>query len=174
MTARTLVILALALAPGAAAAQSPASPAAQRPAPAADLALGWAGFADERVVHHTLAGAALRVYVSPRVSLGPEVQFMAGPGADRDLLVTGNVTVDLLAPAGGRPRRLTPFLVAGAGLFRNSNDTGARSYSSTEGGVTMGLGVRGRVSDRVTVGADARLGWEMHVRVAGVIGIALR
>jgi len=38
----------------------------------------------------------------------------------------------------------------------------------------MGGGVRVAAGDRVTVGVDARIGWETHIRLNGVVGIRMR
>jgi hypothetical protein len=47
------------------------------------------------------------------------------------------------------------------------------AVTSTEGAFTAGGGVRARVSRRISVGLDARVGWETHVRVGGTVGIRL-
>ncbi len=147
--------------------------AATRPAPVVEGSVGWAGFGDEGIVHHTLLGAGARYYVSRRVSIGPELQYMVGPDSDRDLVVTGNLVVDVLAPTADRPRRTTPYVVLGGGLFRHSDRFLTGTFTSTEGAFTAGVGVRGWTSDRVFLAVDARLGWEAHLRVAGTVGIAL-
>ena len=82
--------------------------------------------------------------------------------------------VDILAPTADRPRRTTPFVVLGGGLFRHSQRFVTETVSSTEGAFTVGVGMRGWVSDRVFVAADARLGWEPHLRVAALVGVALK
>lgn len=176
MTAvRILVVLGLALVASQADAQpTPAGAAPARPRVVAEGALGWAGFGDEGIVHHRLAGAGVRVAVTPRISIGPEVQYMSGPGSDRDLVLTGNVVVDVLAPTAAKPRRTTPYGVVGGGLFRHSNDFAGRTFSSTEGAFTAGVGVRTWLSERVFAAADARLGWEPHFRLAGTLGVVLR
>jgi hypothetical protein len=173
-----LVLVALTAAAGSAAAQSPAPPSApappsRRPAPVAEVSGGWAGFGDEGIVHHTLLGAGARYYLWRRVSIGPELQYMVGPGSDRDLIVTGNVVVDVLAPTIDRPRRTTPYVVAGGGLFRHSDRFGNETFASIEGAFTAGVGIRGWASDRVFLALDARLGWEPHLRLAGSVGVAL-
>jgi len=145
----------------------------ERPAPVVEGSFGWAGFGDEGIVHHALAGAGARFYVSPRFSLGPEVQYLVGPGSDRDLILTGNVVFDLLAPTEGNPRRTTPYLVVGGGLFRHSDRFLTGTFSTTEGAVTAGVGVRTWLSDRVFASLDGRLGWEPHLRLAASIGVAL-
>ena len=149
------------------------SAAAQSSSPphALEGAIGWAGFADEGIIHHTLAGGAWRIYVSRRISVGPEVQYMAGPRDDRDLIVTGNVVVDLLARTPARPRRTTPFGVVGGGLFRHSDTFRSGTYSSNEGAFTAGIGLRTWVGPRVFVAGDARIGWEPHLRLAATVGV---
>lgn len=145
------------------------SVADRRPAPVVELTAGYAGFVDEDLIDHVVIGSALRFHLLPRISVGPELQYMAGPGDDRDLILTGNVTFDLLPP----DRRVTPFLVAGGGFLRHSDRFGASSFSSSEGAFTAGAGVRGWLNDRVYVAGDFRVGWELHYRVAGTLGIAL-
>jgi hypothetical protein len=135
-------------------------------------AAGWVGFGDDGIVHHTLLGLGARYYVTRRISIGPELQYMMGPDSDRDLVLTGNVVVDVLAPTATRPRRTTPYLVLGGGLFRHANDFGGRSFSSTEGAYTAGVGVRTWLSPRAFLAGDARIGWEPHIRLAGVVGLA--
>lgn len=157
-----------------AAAQPAASDSTRRPAPVVEGAVGWAGFGDEGIIHHTLVGAGWRGYVTRRISLGPEIQFLVGPDSDRDLIVTGNVVVDVLAPRRDRPRPTTPYLVLGGGLFRHSNDFGGRSFSSTEGAFTAGVGVRTWLTERVFAAVDGRIGWEPHLRLAATVGVALR
>ena len=157
----TFVALALLAVPAIAHAQ----PAGTRPAPAFEFTAGYAGFVDDAMIDHGLVGGALRVHLLPRISVGPEVQYMVGPGDDRDLILTGNVTVDVLSP----DRRATPFFVAGGGLFRHSDRFG----SSSEGAFTAGGGVRAWLSDRVYVAGEFRIGWELHYRVTGTVGVAL-
>lgn len=143
--------------------------AAERPAPAVEVAVGYAGFVDDGTIDHTVIGGALRVHVLPRISVGPEIQYMIGPDDDRDLILTGNITFDVLPP----DRRVTPFFVVGGGLFRHSDRFPGSSFSSTEGAFTAGGGVRGWLNRRVYVAGDFRFGWELHYRIAGTIGIAL-
>ena len=144
-----------------------------RPAPVVEGSLGWAGFGDEGIVHHTLVGAGARFYVSRRFSLGPELQFMIGPGSDSDLVVTGNAVFDVLGPTASRPRHTTPYLVVGGGLFRHSGRALRGTFSSTEGAFTAGIGLRTWLSGRVFAAVDGRLGWEPHLRLAGTVGVAL-
>jgi hypothetical protein len=144
-----------------------------RPDPVVEAALGYAAFLDDAAIEHALVGVAARYYLMPRLSVGPELVYMIGPGSDRDLLLTGNLMLDVLAPRAGRPRRVTPFLVAGGGWFRHSERIGPRPFTSTEGAFTLGAGVRGWTGDRVFVAVDARVGWEAHARLAANVGMRL-
>jgi hypothetical protein len=143
-----------------------------RPAPAAELAAGWVGFADDGIVSETLIGGAARVYVLPRVGLGPEVLYLHG-ARHSHLVVTANVTWDLFAPLNRRPRPVTPFFVVGGGLFQTRETFPSGDFTSSEGAFTAGGGVRALAGDHITIGIDARVGWEMHLRVNGTVGVRL-
>lgn len=142
------------------------------PAPAAEFAAGWVGFADDGVVSESLVGGAARWYLLPRLSVGPEVVYIHGDNHSH-LMVTGNVTWDLLAPENRRPRSVTPFFVVGGGVFQTRETFFSEPFTSTEGAFTAGGGVRALVGDSVTIGIEARVGWELHLRLNGSIGLRL-
>lgn len=144
--------------------------AQERPAPAAEFTAGWVGFADDGIVSETMIGGSARWYVSPRVSLGPELAYIHGED-HHHLVVTGNLVLDLLGPASGQPRAVTPFVVIGGGIFRTSETFFGDAVSSNEGAFTAGGGVRASVGERVTAGVEARLGWETHLRINGTVGV---
>lgn len=125
--------------------------AQQRPGPAAELAIGWIGFADDGIVSETLIGGNNHSH----------------------FVVTGNLTCDLLAPRNGRPRTVTPFLVAGGGLFQTRETLFTSDFTSNEGAFTAGGGVRATAGDRLIAGFDARIGWEPHLRINGFVGVRL-
>jgi hypothetical protein len=87
--------------------------------------------------------------------------------------VTANVTFDLLSPKPGQPRRVTPFVVVGGGLFQTRETFFNGDFTSNEGAFTAGGGVRALVNERVIVGMDTRVGWELHLRINGFVGVAL-
>jgi hypothetical protein len=144
-----------------------------RPPAIVELAAGYAGFVDDATIDHTIIGGALRMPISPRVSVGPEVVYMIGPGEDRDLFLTGNVTFDVLPVRAGRRPRVNPFLVGGAGVFRHTDRVGQRDFSNVEVAATGGGGVRVWITNRVYTAGEVRLGWELHYRVNGVLGVTL-
>jgi hypothetical protein len=144
-----------------------------RPAAAVEFLAGYAGFVDDATIDHWIFGGAARVYLTPRVAIGPELVYMQGPNFDRDLFLTGNLTFDVLEPVAGRPRRVSPFLVAGGGFMQHNNRFGINDFTSYEGAFTAGGGVRAWITDRVYTLVDVRFGWELHTRVNAGVGISL-
>jgi hypothetical protein len=168
----SIALTALASATMAVAAPRRAS-AQDRLPPVAELAAGVLMFADDGVVTEGMIGGAGRFYVQPRISLGPEIALIQG-GNHSHLMLTGNVTCDLVRPVDGQPKTVTPFVVVGAGLFRTRDTFPNREvFTSTEGAFTAGGGVRAVVGRSVTIGAEARVGWELHIRLNGIVGVRL-
>ena len=154
-----------------AAAMADPAAAQERPRAAVEFAAGWVGFADDGIVSERLIGAGVRMYLRPRISVGPEIAYIHGE-THSHLMLTGNVTCDFF-PTDGRPGRVTPFLVAGGGLFQTREDFFNTPFTSSEGAFTAGGGVRGLVGDRITLGVEARVGWELHLRINGLVGVQL-
>jgi hypothetical protein len=127
--------------------------AQDRPSPALDFSAGWVGFADDGIVSEGMVGSAGRFYLSPRIAIGPEVLYISGDNHSH-LVLTGNVTFDVIAPAGRRPPRVIPFLVAGGGMFQTRESYFNEDFTHIEGAVTAGGGVRAAVGGRVTVGRE--------------------
>lgn len=144
--------------------------AQQRPAPAVDLTAAWIGFADDGVVSEPAFGGALRWYLSPRIAIGPELIYISGDSHSH-LALTGNLTWDVL-PQATYPKA-TPFLVAGAGMFQTHEEFFDDAVTSKEGAFTAGGGIRSRIADRISVGVDARIGWELHLRIGGFAAIQI-
>jgi hypothetical protein len=98
---------------------------------------------------------------------------MKGPADDRDLFVTGNVTWDFVTQRTPRAGLVVPYVLGGAGFFRHSDKFGPVDFASNEGTFTAGGGARFWVTPRVYVGGEARVGWELHTRLAGTVGVQL-
>jgi hypothetical protein len=144
--------------------------AQERPSTVAEAAAGALLFADDGVVTERFFGGTARFYITPRVSIGPELVGVWGESHSH-LMLTGNLTYDLLRTVSGDPRQVTPFLVAGGGLFQTRESfPNAETFTSTEGAFTAGGGVRARVGEHAFVGAEARVGWELHVRLNALVG----
>lgn len=171
---KTKIWLSSALSLALAAALAPSATAQERPAPVVEFAAGGLFFPDDGgSVNEGLFGGAARFYVTPRVSVGPEIAFVRGNNHDH-LMLTGNATYDFIGPENGRQARVTPFVVVGAGMFRTHEEFFDDAVTSAEGAFTAGGGVRALLGNRVTVGGEVRVGWELHVRANGFVGIALR
>jgi hypothetical protein len=140
--------------------------------PVPEFEVGWVGFADDGIVSESLVGGAVRLYVFPRISIGPEVVYIRGDNHSH-VVATGNLTWDVFAPTNGRPRQVTPFLVAGGGVFQTRESFSTGTFTSSEGAFTAGGGVRALVGNRVTVGIQSRVGWELHLRLSGSVGVWL-
>ena len=86
-------------------------------------------------------------------------------------MLTGNVTFDLMSPVNGRLALVTPFAVVGGGLFQ-TREQFRETFTSYDGAFTAGGGVRARIGKYVVAGAEARIGWELHLRLNGFIGVS--
>ena len=91
--------------------------AQERPSPTLDFSAGWVGFADDGIVSEGMIGTAVRFYLFPRIALGPEFLYIGGDYYSH-LVLTGNLTFDVIAPTAGRPAPITPFLIVGGGMFQ--------------------------------------------------------
>jgi hypothetical protein len=153
---------------------APAMAQSIRPAPSVEFLAGHAGFADEAVIEDAVVGGAARFYLTPRISVGPEITYMTGPNTDRDWYFLGNLTWDVRQPQAGRPPRVSPFLIIGGGFFTHSDDFPSGTFTSSEGAFAGGGGARIHINDRVYAMGDFRIGWELHYRITGGIGVGVR
>jgi hypothetical protein len=152
---------------------TPAAAQSIRPPASVEFFAGHAAFADDAAIEHSVVGGAGRIYVTPRISIGPEVTYMRGPDGDRDWFFLGNVIVDFRSPHSGRPPRVSPFAIAGAGFFTHSDRVGTSIYSSGEGTFAAGAGTRVHITERLYAVGDLRFGWEWHYGITGGIGMSL-
>ena len=131
---------------------------------AVDVSGGHSAFADEIPVGHFTIGGGVRWSLTPKVSVGPEVVFMRGPGEDRDVFLTGKVIVDFM------PGRLvSPYFVADAGAMLHGDQFPRGPYWSSEGAVSAGGGVRINVTPHISISPEFRIGWEPHARLGAVL-----
>src|SRR5262245_39617232 len=131
--------------------------AQDQPHSVGEFAAGALLFPDDSLATEPFLGGAARFYLSPRVSLGPEVAYIDGEN-HRHLMVTGNVTFDLVASGSGGARPVTPFVVIGGGLFRTRETFPNReAFASAQGPFTAGGGVRASIGNSLLVGAEARI-----------------
>lgn len=147
-----------------------AVPALAQRAPDVDFRGGWSGFADESIVHHATLGAAARFRLGNRVSLGPEIVYMLGPGRDRDVFANAVLVTNLRGPAA----RVMPYAVVSAGaMWHRGNFTWFDDWYRAWN-VNGGLGVRVPVGERLALGGEARVGSELELRLSAVLTVSLR
>ena len=147
--------------------------AQERPSPVVEFAAGVLEFPDNAVVSEGFVGGDARFFVLPRVSIGPEVTFVAGKNHSHAVL-TGNVTFDFRPPAAGVEPTVAPYSVVGVGIFQTRERfPGNQRFTSAEAAFTAGGGVRFRAARRLTAGVEARVGWELHLRLNATIGVRL-
>ncbi len=154
-----------------------AAPAAAQPldgSVAAEGLAGYAAFLDDAPIEHGVFGASTRVHLTPRFSIGPEMIYMRGPGEDRDLFLTANLTYEAVPLRDARRGTIGAFVVAGGGAMRHRDRFATSTFASWEGAVTGGAGVRVWATDSVYLLAEFRAGWEPHYRLNGGIGVKLR
>jgi hypothetical protein len=145
---------------------SPSLAGAQDRGWVAEATIGYAGFVDDATKNYLLIGGAIRRYLTRRISIGPEFVLMSNPDLvrDRNVMVTGNVVFDIFRL--DRSRRVTPFLVAGGGMFWGRDIVRGGPFWSSDPAFTAGGGVRARVTDSMSTAAEYRIGWELHQRVS--------
>jgi hypothetical protein len=143
-----------------------ASPAAAQEHPALELAAGWAIFVDDAFAFEPAIGAGIRVPITQRVSIGPEVFYIVGPGSSRSLMITGNVVYDFVTDG-----RVEPYVIGGLGLFLHSEQFADETFRSTEGAFTAGGGARIWLNPSIYVAPELRVGWESHMRATVTVGI---
>ena len=135
--------------------------------------IGWAGLVDDSTKNYVVIGGAVRRHLSPRVSVGPELVLMRNPdlSTDRLVMLTGNLVFDFLPLRAMTPPRVTPFVVAGAGMFSSRDLVRNGPFWSSDPAFTVGGGARGRLADAVSIAAEYRFGWELHQRLSGLVAL---
>lgn len=127
-------------------------------------------------VGHPMVGAALRYYITRRVSVEPEILYLRSASDDQDFIVSGNVAVDLTDPAG----RLVPYVVGGAGVIHHKGRvfSGTNFFtgvpfnvdtSYTTWSASGGIGVKVFITKRFFIAPEGRLGRQPMLR--GSVGI---
>ena len=153
--------------------------AQDKPGPIVEAFIGRSGFIDEAWDYFSTIGGGARVFVTPRLAIGPEVAYLSGEFdalEASNLTVTANMTFDIVRDDGRR--RIVPYFAAGGGYLRQKTLVGGGPgstelvpFTSGEGTVSGGLGVRIALSSRVFIAPEFRLGWEPESRIAVTIGI---
>ena len=127
-------------------------------------------------LEHKLAGAAVRVYVTKRLSIETEYLYLRRSKDDQDQIVQPNVVFDFTDPT----KRVVAYAIAGAGVlhnkgrvFRSDFVTGApsvREISFTTWTASAGGGLKIFLTKRLFVSPELRLGREPTFRATINVG----
>lgn len=112
----------------------------------------------------------MRIYMTRRFSLEPELLYMYHSKSDQDVVFTPNVAFDFA----GSNRRIKPYVIGGVGVLRHRSLTGRGPFSSNSLSASGGVGVKIFLTRRLFISPEARLGWEPFLRVTGSIGYRLK
>ena len=153
--------------------------AEDKPAPIVEAVVGQSGFIDEAWDYFGTIGGGVRVFVTPRLAIGPEVAYLSGEFDASNLTVTANMTFDIVRDDGRR--RVVPYLAAGGGYLRQKTLVGSGPgstalvpFTSGEGTMSAGIGARIALGSQMFVAPEFRLGWEPESRLAVTIGVRIR
>jgi hypothetical protein len=126
---------------------------------------GYSSFLDESSQHHFVAGGSTQVYLTRRLSVGPEVLFMYHNEFDKDLTVSANVAWDFL----GRSR-VQPYVAGHVGTLWNYGGFPGLRFTTNSPEFGIGLGVKIALTRRLYLVPDFRMGTEPFVRAT--VGIS--
>jgi Outer membrane protein beta-barrel domain len=153
--------------------------AQDKPAPIVEAVVGQSGFIDEAWDYFGTIGGGVRVFVTPRLAIGPEVAYLSGEFDASNFTVTANMTFDIVRD--DDRRRVVPYLAAGGGYLRQKTlvgggpgSTALVPFTSSEGTMSAGVGARIALGSQVFVAPEFRLGWEPESRLAVTIGVRFR
>jgi len=112
-----------------------------------------------------VAGGATQVYLTRRLSVGPEALFMYRNEFDKDLTVSANVAWDFLGNS-----RAQPYVAGHAGVLRHYGGFLGRRFTTSSPALGIGVGVKIALTRRLYLVPDFRMGTEPFVRAT--VGIS--
>lgn len=133
--------------------------------------VGWTTFIDESAQGHLFTGAAVRYYVTSRLSVEPEFVYMYKDRTDKDVGFQANVAWDF-----GRPgSKVVPYVVGGVGVLRTIfKFGGGPSFNTTETMLSGGFGAKIYLGKNLFIAPEGRLGYEPIIRATVSIGYSFR
>lgn len=136
--------------------------------------VGFADFTEFGELRHTVVGGSLRLYLTRRLSVEPELLYMRRNRQDEDYVIVPHIAFDLRDPRA----RVVPYVIGGVGLlhhrgrFNRLTSTGIveDTVTSNTWSANGGAGVKIYLTDRLFVAPDVRVGWEPVLRGTVSIG----
>jgi hypothetical protein len=133
------------------------------------LIIGTSAFLDEEIpFDHFDVGASMRFGLTKRLSIEPQFLYLSGPGSDRDYMLTGNISYNLLnAP------RYSIYVVGGGGLLHHTEQFPiSGEFSDSEWTASGGIGARLRLTEQFFIAPEFRFGFEPLLTAQIGIGYA--
>jgi hypothetical protein len=124
---------------------------------------GWIGFADDSMINHGLVGVSMRIRLTERLGIEPELSYLVGPGEDRDIVLMPVVSYEF---GNGRVK---PYVLGGAGALWH-RDRFLRAFTLDFIHASGGFGVRTQVHERWSISPEFRLGIYPHLQFKVAVG----
>jgi hypothetical protein len=129
--------------------------------------VGITRFSDDNE-HHLLTGVSARFYLTRRLSIEPEFQYLYLSSQHYDLGLIPNLVFDLAG------ERVVPYVIGGVGLMYTRHDFGHFVSGEADPFFSVGGGVKVYVTEKWFVAPDVRFGFEPHWRLSAGIGYTWR
>ncbi len=129
---------------------------------------GFSTFIDNDFIEHVVTGGSVRLGLVGRWSIEPQVLYMRAGAHDQDFYVLNNLVYDL-----GTRGRVTPYLIAGAGVFWHRERLGRYRelvFTSRSWHFSGGAGARIRLGERWSLASEARFGIQPFFQVHAGLG----
>lgn len=142
--------------------------AEQRGTVEAKGSLGLTSFVDESANNHLQTGGSVRLYLTSRLSLEPEFQYLRGSAGHHDVVFLPNVNWDFRSG-----KRIVPYATAGVGWMQSSFRLGGprgSSFRTNQWYGEFGGGAKIRFSPGWYVAPEFRVGTELNARANVAIG----
>jgi len=117
-------------------------------------------------IEHKAVGAALRVYVTKRLSFEPEYLYMRHSDNDQDHIIQPNIAYDFTDPT----NRLVAYGIAGAGVLYHKDSLFGRERSVSTWTLSAGGGLKVFLTNRLFVSPEFRVGREPSFRATINVG----
>lgn len=127
---------------------------------------GTAVFADESAQVHSAIGGSVRLHVTPRFAIEPEIAYLRLDRNHYDILFMPNVTFDFRS----LDNRVVPYVIGGVGYMRFVQRYGAQSFTANTWIAEGGFGTKIYLSRGVFVSPEFRVGSELHLRAGVSVG----
>ncbi|MEO5922445.1 MAG: outer membrane beta-barrel protein [Bryobacteraceae bacterium] len=125
--------------------------------------IGSTSFIDDE--NHLQTGGSVRIYLTRRISVEPEFQYLRGSGGHYDTILIPNVNWDFRSAT-----RVVPYLTGGVGWMHSADRTRFFNFNHNQVLVQVGGGVKFWLSKRWYIAPEIRVGSELHARANVAIG----